>query len=313
MAARDSDPDRPAPARNPAETPSTTGGPLGPPVRFGDDFLPRLGRLVVRLALARERREGPGPAALAGGGEEFVGYRPYRPGEDLRGLDWSLFARLDRPYVRVMRRESSEAWSILVDTSASMGVGEPSKLLSACEVAAAAAALGLRVGARVRVVLSGERDAGSSLEIGRRTELPRLFAFLEGTRAAGSRGAAELCRRARLDAQPGRVVLIGDFQDVEPDAFVSLARRRRELVGLQVLAPLELEPPREGAVEWVDPEDGARVRVELDRAVRADYQRRLELSIEGFARMAARHGVRFVTTRAGRPFERVVLELFEGR
>jgi uncharacterized protein (DUF58 family) len=294
--------------------PGRAGG-TGDAVHFGDDFLPRLGRLVVRLALARERREGPGPAALAGGGEEFIGYRPYRPGEDLRQLDWSLFARLDRPYVRVLRRESSEAWSILVDTSASMGVGDPSKLALACEVAAACAALGLRVGARVRVALSGERPGGrpGELVLARRTDLPRLFAFLEGTRAAGAQGAAELCRRARVSFEPGRVILIGDLQDVEPDAFVSLARRRRELLGVQVLAPLELEPPRTGAVEWLDPEDGARVVLELDRDVLADYQRRLELSIEAFARMAARHGVRFVTTPSDRTFERVVLELFEGR
>ena len=57
-----------------------------PSVRFEPEFLARVERLLVRLAGARERREGSGRSFLLGGGEEFSGHRPYRPGEDLRAL-----------------------------------------------------------------------------------------------------------------------------------------------------------------------------------------------------------------------------------
>src|SRR6185503_20613138 len=128
-----------------------------PGVRFAPDFLARLGRLVARLASQRERREGEGRARLFGVGSEFVGYRPYRSGEDLRALDWNLLARLGRPYVRVAAREASEAWAVLLDTSASMGVGRPGKLQLGAELALALAALG--VARRARVALHTEGGA----------------------------------------------------------------------------------------------------------------------------------------------------------
>ena len=68
-----------------------------PGVRFEPGFGRRLEALASRLALARERREGGGVPSLLGGGAEFVGYRPYARGDDLRALDWDLWARSRRP------------------------------------------------------------------------------------------------------------------------------------------------------------------------------------------------------------------------
>ena len=82
-----------------------------PGVAFPPEFVGRLERLSHRVSTARQRREGAGGLRLTGAGEEFVGYRPYRIGEDLRRLDWDLFARLDRPYVRVRRREARRRMS----------------------------------------------------------------------------------------------------------------------------------------------------------------------------------------------------------
>ncbi|MDA1265673.1 MAG: DUF58 domain-containing protein, partial [Planctomycetota bacterium] len=125
-----------------------------PAVALGGDYLRRVEQLTLRLAATKERREGAGSAAVVGAGEEFVGYRPYRDGEDLRGLAWDLLARLDRPYVRVTRREAAERWSVLLDTSASMAVGPPGKLQVAAEVVGALASLALRGGAAVEVAAS---------------------------------------------------------------------------------------------------------------------------------------------------------------
>ena len=108
-----------------------------PGVAFGADFLARLARCTARLRAAGGRREGGAGGLQAAGGLEFLGYRPYRPGESARALDWGLYARLDRPFVRLARRESGERWALLLDASASMGVGRPGKLQAAAEVAAA--------------------------------------------------------------------------------------------------------------------------------------------------------------------------------
>jgi len=282
-----------------------------PGVAFGADYLVRLERLTLRLSAARLRREGGGGARLSGTGEEFVGYRPYRLGEDLRRLDWDLFARLDRPYVRVTRREAAEHWSIHVDASASMGVGPPGKLQAAAELAGAVAALGLRGRAQVRTVV-GAGPTGGELVTRRLTDLPELLAFLAGRRAGGAAGLALSLRERPPHSGAGRVFLLGDLLDVAPAQIARCGGRGRELVLAQILAPLELAPPRAGAVEWLDPEGEGRARVELDDARVRAYERALEVRLEAWSRFAASHGIAYGCFSSARPFEEPARALLRG-
>ncbi|MDP6763722.1 MAG: DUF58 domain-containing protein [Planctomycetota bacterium] len=277
-----------------------------PGVRFGPDFLARVERLLVRLAGARERREGPGRSALSGGGEEFVGFRPYRPGEDLRSVDWNLLARLDRPFVRVSRREAGERWAILLDASASMGVGPPGKLVRAAEVGAALACAGRRIGATVRLIVSAPPD-GPPREFALRSRVdPRtMLGFLEGCRAAGDAGLAGLLAAPTRVADAGRVFVVGDLLDVEFAALAGLGRRGRELGAVQLLAPVEFEPPV-GAVEWWDPEGGERLRLRVDRPTRGAYERRLEERLDAWRVPCARHRIAYTCASTAVDFEDVV-------
>ena len=280
-----------------------------PDVRLAPDFLSRVERLAATLAAARERREGAGRGALAGGGEEFVGYRPYRPGEDLRRLDWSLLARLDRPFVRVTRREAGERWAVLLDASASMGVGPPGKLQRGAEVAGALACLGLRLKATVDVLVSDAGERGA-LSLSRRRDAAALVRFLDGRRAAGSGGVRELVAAARRYAEAGRVFVVGDLLDVEPRELLGLGRRGRELLAAQLLAPVELEP-RElgsevGAVDWWDPEGGERLELALDARAVDEYEARLEARLEAWRSTCARHGVSYGVWSTRVEFEDVV-------
>src|SRR6185503_13563906 len=170
--------------REPVELPS-------PGIAFASDFLARLGRLAAELASQRERREGEGRARLFGVGSEFVGYRPYRSGEDLRALDWNLLARLGRPYVRVAAREASEAWAVLLDTSASMGVGRPGKLQLGAELALALATLGVARRATVTLYTGGPAPLGVARK---RAALEGWMRALTTTRASGSAGLGSLAR-----------------------------------------------------------------------------------------------------------------------
>lgn len=268
----------------------------------------RVEGLGARLAAGGDRREGPGAASLAGGGEEFFAHRPYRPGEDLRRLDWSLLARLDRPFVRVTRREATQRWFVLLDASASLGIGEPSKLQLAAEAAAAVGLLALRAGAEVELVVSA--PGGPEELLARPRDARALVRFLDGRRAGGPAGAASLLAAARLRGG-GRVVLVGDLLDLTPGALASLVRRGRSLGLVQVLAPEELDPPRGEAVEWWDPETGERFSVEVDHQTAAAYRRLLEHSIEGWRSHAARHGHVHGVFVSTSPFEDVVRPLLE--
>ena len=291
-------------------TPDRAPRPPCPTVRFAPDFVRRLELLVVRLAAARERREGAGRSTLGGGGEEFVAYRPYRPGEDLRALDWNLLARLDRPYVRVQRREASEDWAILLDQSASMGAGPPGKLQRAAEVACALASLGLRRGARVLLIASGE--GSRELELRTKSDLSRLVSFLEGLEAAGDSGLEELLGRRRVPSEVGRLFLLGDLCTGAPELLRAAQRQGRELFVAHLLAPLELAPPRDGSVEWTCPESGERIETRLDPRTASAYERGLESALENWSEFAARHGVRYLAAGSATPFEELVRELVEG-
>ena len=280
-----------------------------PDVAFAPDYVRRLERLTLRLSAARERREGGGSAAMTGAGEEFVGYRPYRPGEDLRGLAWDLLARLDRPYVRVTRREASERWALLLDTSASMAVGPPGKLQVAAEMTGALACIGLRSGASVEVWAS---DGGPPLRARRPTDLPAVLSFLQARHASGSAGLGALLASTRPAAGCGRVLLIGDLCDLPPREVLSLRGPGRELFCTQVLAPLELAPPPGVAVEWLDPEGEGTARRELDPASLEAYERALEARLAAWDELAARHGFTHRVHPSDRPFEDGVRALLEG-
>ena len=202
-----------------------------PEVELPGTYLSRIGAFATQLAAAREREEVGRRRTLQGDGQEFVGHRPYRPGEDLRRFDWDLLARLDRPYVRVHRSEAREDWWIAVDASASMGVGRPGKLQSAAEAAGASIAVGLRLGARITLVSSGGEGPSRPVQLTRTAELGHGLAAL-GSMSAGGRGGLEdlvASRGHRAGARGcGRLLLFGDFIDVDPaDVLRLLGGRRR--------------------------------------------------------------------------------------
>lgn len=277
-----------------------------PGVRFEADYLQRVDALYTRLVAVREKREGSGSAAVLAPGEDFVGYRPYSPGEDLRRLDWNLLARLDRPYVQVTRRTAGELWAVLLDCSASMGVGPPGKLQRAAECAGALACLGQKYGAEVRLFVSGANER-TPLEVTLRPrDDPRgLIGFFEERRAEGRGGLARLVATPRAFSEAGRVFAIGDFLDLEPPGLLGLVRGGRELGALQLLAPIELEPG-EGAARWRDPEGDRRLELEVDGPLLARYKTLLDERLEGWRRVASRHGIHFACRSTEEAFEDLV-------
>ena len=295
-----------------------------PRVRFGQDFLPRLGQLRRVLQGVRERREGGGRAQLSGVGAEFRGFRPYRPGEDLRMLDWCLLARTGRPFVRVSRREASEDWAVLVDTSASMGVGGPllearpaahrevrGKLQLAAEVATGICALGVGEGAAIELVLS----SGSSerLCVRRAHGVKDWMRRFEATEAAGDVGLARAVAEPARVRKAGAVFLIGDFLDIEALDVLRFQRRGRQLFCVQVLAPFEILSPQglgDGGIEWIDAEGSQHRKVGLDSKTGEAYDRLISARLETMRAVCARHGIAYGVWSSEVAFEDVIGELF---
>lgn len=289
-------------------------------VSFEATFMARLGLLVGRLEALRARREGAGARRLAGAGEEFVGHRPMRDGEDARQIDWNLFARFDQPFVRVFEREAAESWLVMLDTSASMDVGldvGPSKLQLAAELVLGLAALALAVGARLTLHTS----CGASFVVrhardqsGLRRKLESLGAPREGFEV----GFGELAARARLTSRTGRVVVIGDLFGLAPRRVLELGAPGRELVVLRVLAQRELLPSRwlfEGGGEHALLLDSEveHASMLVDREAARAYERAIEEELESWQAILGRHRVLWRLARAGEmAFEEVLAPLLGG-
>jgi uncharacterized protein (DUF58 family) len=276
-------------------------------VRFESGWVRRLERFALGLEASALRREGGGGAARSGAGEEWVGYRPYRPGDDPRRLDWDLMARLEQSFVRVTRRETSEHWWVAVDVSASMGLGDPGKLQAAAERASALAALGLGRGARVDLVGYGGGRA-RRVQLGRRGDLGRALDFLASLETDGGERLAPELHRGEWRAA-GRLFVLSDFFGEEPAQLSALRRGGRELYCQRVLARHELTPEVGLGVRWQCPESSEELELGLDAVRVQAYDRLVSAELERWRGAASAHGWRHAVATSEVPFESAVVDL----
>jgi uncharacterized protein (DUF58 family) len=285
--------------------------------RFDETFLRRLEtlRIVTKRATLGQLRADRRSRRVGGGGVEFADHRDYAPGDDLRILDWSLYGRMERLLVRLFEEDEDLAVDVLVDASASMGLGAPPKLDLACQVGAALAYVGLANLDRVAVTTVGEA-LGAGLPPARgKGHIVRVLRFLEEARAAGRTSLAAAARAflARHERhRRGLVVLVSDFYDPAGyrEAIDLLRYGRFEIVALQISAPEEVRPALRGDVTVRDVETGDERDVTISPRALAAYEARhaaLVRGLEGFCRERA---IPCFTVTSDQAFDDVVLRLF---
>jgi uncharacterized protein (DUF58 family) len=218
--------------------------------------------LIARI-IARGFVSGLHRAPFNGSGLDFAGHRPYQQGDELRRVDWRLFGRTDRHYIREYREDANlRAW-IVVDATASMGYAEESgvsKLRYAVVLAAVLAHIMLGSGDAVGLASYGERVRLEVVPRSRRGHLHDLFLALQRVRAGGRSSASlALDRVANSTQRRGRVILISDLLERDDgNALISAASRLRarddEVIVLRVLTPAEAGLRPAAAAEWYDPE-----------------------------------------------------------
>ncbi len=232
-------------------------------------------RLFVR---ARSGAGGDRIASRRGSSAEFLEHRPYAPGDDLRRMDWLAFGRTGEPVLKLFRAEEDVVVRLVLDASASLAFGEPSKLSVAKRLAAAVGYMALASSERAQVAVASEGLVRVREPLRGRGGLTRLLRELEdvGVQAGTdlARAVEGLVRRA---PRPGMLVVISDFLDAGPvaGALDRAAAGGHELALVQVLSPEELSPPWEGDLALEDAETGEVVDVTLDDRALEAYQRRL--------------------------------------
>lgn len=242
---------------------------LSPTVVAAIDDLELAARLVVEGL-----RVGGHRSPFHGYSEEFQQYRPYRVGDDLKYLDWKVFARSDRLYTRQFRETTNVSVMIVLDTSASMAfpANGVSKFRYACIIAASLAYLVSQQGNAVGLMTMTGEKFGFLPARGGRPHLRSLIAHIDRLTTGGAwRPARVIARAAELLQRRGVVVTISDFYDDEETTQRELRRvvqRGHDVAMLQLVSPDEVTFPYTGNVEFHDLESGARQLVDATAAER---------------------------------------------
>lgn len=242
---------------------------------------------------------------------EFADYRHYTPGDDLRHLDWNILARLDRAYLRTYQDEQELPVHLLLDCSASMAFGEPSKFDAARALAACLGYIGLVSGDAVYPTALHHQPAETRALRGR-VAYTRLLEWLRTRQPDGRHLAAAVQRFAHANLPSGLVLLITDgLDEAFPDALRALGSRRHEVVLLQVLSEVELDPDLEGDLKLIDAETGDAIDITATSGVLQEYQRRLNAHLGAIRAACRRIGGVYIQVRNDRaPQDVLVRELY---
>lgn len=225
---------------------------------------------LVGRGLADALVQGRHRGLLRGHGVEFHSHRAYEPGDDLRRLNWQLYARQRRLFTKESRRELQRPAHILLDATASMAVahGGWSKYAYAARVAAGLAQLACHQGDNPGLMLLGGGSGPALPPRSGHTHVRALWAELarsgpgRGTDLAGALVAARDLLKRR-----GLVLVLSDFlagEDLVLEEMAMMRQQGHEVFGLQILDPLEVRIPEQGDFDFIDPETGARVRVSAE-------------------------------------------------
>jgi uncharacterized protein (DUF58 family) len=277
-------------------------------------FLSKIERLALAVKRARlGASKGERRSKRKGAGLEFADYRDYVQGDELRHVDWNVFSRLDALHLRLFQDQEDLTLHLLIDASASMGFGTPTKIAFACRLAAALGYIALVGYDRVTTeALSGSYQR-TLAPIRGRSSARKLFSFLESIEAEGPTALERGCSAHLMSHRaPGISVLISDFLDYE--GFEGCLRTlgassMSDVYAVHVLAPEEVDPQVSGDLKLLDSETGSAVEVSVSHSLLERYHARRERFCESIRRYCVSRGIGHVMACSDTSIERLTLDV----
>lgn len=262
------------------------------------------------------RSRGEHLAGKGGTSTEFSDYRDYVAGDDVRFVDWNIFSRLQRPYLKQYRHEEEMHVVLIVDASSSMLFED--KLLRAQQMAAAFGVMGLMNIEPVSIYVchhAAETPALLPPTTGR-TSRRRMFQFLEGIRSGGN-FPIEDAVEAVLRRHRGRgiAIVLSDFLTFGDltKPFNMLHTSGLEVFAVQILAPSEINPEVTGDLRFVDSETGLTLDISSAGELLAIYQEH-RLGLEDYlATICRQRSGRFLSIGSQDPLRGVLFDLLRRR
>jgi uncharacterized protein (DUF58 family) len=267
---------------------------------------------------AKSSAKGERRSSARGQSVEFADYRSYTAGDDFRYLDWNLFGRLERLYLKVFEEERELPVRIFLDASESMAFGEPSKFLFARQVAAAVGYVALAGFDRVSVHLfPGRTENGPAASALRSVRGKKsALSFLRGLAALQPGGGADLndaLRRGALESRrAGLAVVLSDFLDPQgyEKGLNALLGRGFAIAAIQILSREEIAPSNYGDLRLIDAENGSEREMTFGKYRLAAYQKTVRNFQQKLSEFCRGRGMRFFAAASDQPLEALLLKDF---
>ncbi len=268
-------------------------------------------RLAVRWVRWGTRAGGRFAINRRGSSIEFADYAAYTPGDDIRAIDWNLYARSDRLFVKTYKEEVELSVEVLIDATASMDMPTPEKFRRACQLALALSYIAVAGRHRVRMTAIAPGTVRTSAWVTRRQELPRLVEWVQRLAPGGQVSFGDWMQQtlAVLRTRGGQVLVVSDGMMAPAEFFRAmqlLLARHVEIKIAQVLTTQECHPAqlmRGGVV--VDSETGASHELGYSAA---ELERAVMEHTEQLARFCKRHGIPFAQHRIEESLESGLLK-----
>lgn len=274
--------------------------------------LASLGRLdLVARTIVEGFLTGLHKSPYHGLSQEFAEHRPYIAGDELRRIDWRVYARTDRLYVKESEEETNAPVRLLLDMSASLlyTPREVSKLDYARYLAASLSYLAVRQGDRTGLVLFNEEVRALLPARGGKRHLQTILLALENLEASGqTRIAQTLLSQAAHWKRRGLCLLISDLYDGPEEIVEAVSRVRRvghDVIVFHLLDRAEKLLEGRGTYEFRDLETGETIHADLDRVRRA-YTERMETTRAYFRRELERTGADYAELDTAEPLDRAL-------
>jgi len=282
---------------------------------------PELLRRLEQFQLLTARRakstaRGERRSKARGQSVEFADHRNYTAGDDFRYLDWNLYGRLEKLFLKLYEEERELPVRIFLDCSESMGFGTPRKFDFARQIAAAIGYVALCGFDRVTVFTfpdnpddSVARGALRAVR-GRKSSL-QFFQNISNLTAKGSANFNESLRRGAIAArQSGVAVVLSDFLD--PAGYESglsaLISRGFHVNAIQILSPEELNPATFGDLRFVDSETGGIQEVTFGKYRLKAYQQTVQNYCQRLREFCQGRGVSFFSVGSDMSLEKLLLK-----
>jgi uncharacterized protein (DUF58 family) len=277
-------------------------------------LLSKLGNMdLVARCVVEGLFTGLHPSPFHGFSVEYSDHRDYQPGDELKFLDWKVYGRSDKLYIKRFEQDTNVSIYIILDSSKSMafaGEGSVSKLDYGSFLAAGLTYLLLGQGDSVGLICFGEKMLTHIPPRSRRTHLNTMLTALNKNKPQGQTHLGDMLHRvAELTHRRGIVILISDLLGDQEDIYQGLAHLKylkHDVILFHTLDHQELHLDYEGLIEFADMETDLKIKT-FPQSLRESYRQRVREFVEGMAEMSGKSEIDYCLLDTSEPLDKALM------